>query len=119
MGDRTSGAGPVAAVADVRGFFETWTLFFYKGRADLVAFDAGGTVGVTDDNFVADVGTFALETLGAEIMRVIKNTLWVDIIQTVEAHFLGNRGGILAEVTGDLLKREAIIQGIFNKASVL
>ena len=109
----------MAAVTDIRCFFQTQALLLHKGGAGLVAFDAGGTVGVTDDNFVADVGTFALETLGAEIMKVLKGTLWLVTIQTVEAYFPGNRGGILAEVTGDLLKREAIIQGIFNKASVL
>ena len=109
----------MAAVTDIRCFFQTQALLFHKGGADLVAFDAGGTAGVTDDNFPTDVGAFALEALRTEVVRVIEDTLWLDIIETVEADLFGDRGGILAEVASDLLKRKPIIEGILDKAAVV
>jgi hypothetical protein len=100
----TKVAFPGASVAYVRSFVQTGTGFFYKTRADTVAFVAGSAHGITDNQFVAGVCLFATKSVNAKVIRIIEAATIPSVQNPVEPNFLGDGGRILTQEFRNVLK---------------
>jgi hypothetical protein len=104
MRDRASGFQFRAAIADIRCFVQTAALFLGKRFTDMVAFVAGSTIRVTDNDLFADIDPLTTKAFCAEIIRVVENPSGLHIIQSVKPDFFRNSSWILTEKTGYVLK---------------
>ena len=94
-------------------------MFKHKAFAVLVAYMTGVAEVVTDDQLIADVGFSAAEPMDTEVVGVIEGSPVPGIEGTMEFHLFGDRGGILAEVSGDVLKGRILIQCLFDVLAVI
>jgi hypothetical protein len=65
---------------------------------------------ITDDELAADIGPFAGKTFGAEVVRIVERSDVPGVKGTMKLHLLGDGGGILAEISGDVLKGSVFVQ---------
>jgi hypothetical protein len=104
MRNRASGFQFRAAIADVRCFVQTAALLLCKRFTDMVAFVAGSTIRITDNDLFADIGPLTAKAFCAEIIRVVENPSGLHIIQSVKPDFFRDGSWILTEKTGYILK---------------
>ena len=108
----TAGVACFTAVAHIRRTFQLLTIFFLEFRAMLVA------SAVTGCTWLAPFPT----TAGTQISGVFTGKpmlAWIKFAAAfldneVAAHFLGNRCGVLADDSADLLEAGAVTKGFFN-----
>ena len=77
-----------AAIADIRGLIQPAALLFDESGADLVAFNTGSAMGVTDHDLPAYIGALAPETFRAEAVWVVKDPFRLYVIEPVQPDFL-------------------------------
>lgn len=118
MGDGAMVDGLGASVADIRSFIETVTAFPYKVGAGLVAGRTGGAFHITKHDLMAHIRLPAVIAVDAEVMGIIKSAFVTPVTEAVGSDLLGDGSRIFAEIFGDLLKREPLIQGSFNISAV-
>ena len=87
--------------------------------ADLVAFEAGTALPVTDEELLTNIGPLAAEAVDTEVLRIIEAAFVPGIHGAVELYLLGDRGRILAEVAADVPEGTPVRDGIGNVLSVL
>ncbi|MEY8332492.1 hypothetical protein AALB53_05185 [Lachnospiraceae bacterium 47-T17] len=90
-----------AAVTHERSFFYVKAMFTFKTAAYIIALVAGSAHGITDEDFIACIGLFTMESMNAEIMWVIKAATVPCVDRSMAENFLGNGGRILAQEFGD------------------
>ncbi|MEG1145723.1 MAG: hypothetical protein RSE05_10225 [Clostridium sp.] len=83
MWNSTSGLGFQASIAGVGSFLQTIAMFFFKAVTNLITFTARSAFGITDDNLFTDIGSLAPKTFGAKVMRIVKYSFGLDIIQAM------------------------------------
>jgi hypothetical protein len=98
-----------ASVAYVRSLVQTRTGFFYKTRADTVAFVAGSAHGITNDEFVTGVCLFTTKSVYTKVIRTIEATTIPSVQYPVETNFLGDGCGILTEKFRDVLEGNTLV----------
>jgi hypothetical protein len=109
MRNRASGFQFRAAIADIRCFVQTAALLLGKRFTDMVAFVAGSTIRVTDNDFFTDIGSLTTKAFCAEIIRVVENPSGLHVIQSVKPDFFRDGSWILTEKTGDVLKGLSLV----------
>lgn len=77
MWDSALAFGLWASIADIRGLIQPAALLLDESVTDLVAFDAGSAMDITDYDLSAYIGALTPETFGAEVVRVVKYSLWL------------------------------------------
>lgn len=85
----------------------------------LIAFMTRAAFLVTDDHFLTDIGFPTVIPVNAEIVRVVEAALVPGILNSVKSDFLGNGCRIFTQISGDILERASIIQGVLNKQTVI
>ena len=115
----TAVAGLITAVADKGSFFHPGAVFQNEPIAGLITEMAVSAEVVTDDELTADVGSFAGKAFGTEVVRIIERSYVPGIKGTMELHFFGDGGGILAKILCDILKGCSLIQRLFDVLSVI
>ncbi len=81
-------------------FFYLPAVFTFKTAAHIVALMAGSAHVVTDENFIACVGLFTMESVDAEVVWVVKTATVPCIDGSMTPYLLGNGGRILAGIFG-------------------
>jgi hypothetical protein len=119
MRNRASGFQFRAAIADVRCFVQTAALLLCKRFTDMVAFVAGSTIRVTDNDLFTDIDPLTTKAFCAEIIRVVENPSGLHIIQSVKPDFFRDGSWILTEKTGYVLKGLSLVQGVLNVLTVI
>ena len=94
-------------------------MFKHKAFAVLVAYMTGVAEVVTDDQLIADIGSFTAEAMDAEVVGVVERTFVPGVERPVPADFFGDGGGILAEIFGDILERLTLVQSLLNEPPVI
>ena len=109
MGNGTMIDGFGASVADIGSFIQTVTAFPEEIRTGLVAGRAGSAFHLTEDDLAACISFSAVITVDTEVVGVKKSAFVIPVAETVSPDFLGDGSRILAEISGGLLKRKALI----------
>ena len=109
VGDITTAVWFRTAITYVRRFFQSQALFLHERFAYLVAFDAGRTFRIADDELFTDIDLLAGKPFGTEVVWVIKDLLWIDVAGPVEAYLFGDGGRVFAQEPGDILKRNIFV----------
>ena len=76
-----------AAVANERGFLNTFAFFLFKARTNGIAKKTGFAISVTDDDFVTSINLFAIETMNTKVVRVDKTPTVVSVDNTIKPNF--------------------------------
>ena len=108
-----------ASVADIRGFVQASTAFFFEVLAGLIAGGARSAFDTAEDDLAADIGLFAVIPMDTEILSIIKGAFVIPVRQAMGLYFLGNSRGILAQETSDILKGSAFVKLVFDVDTVL
>ena len=74
-------------------------VFTFKTAAHIVALVAGYAHGVTEENFIACIGLFAMESVNSEVVWIVKIATIPCINGSMTPYLLGNGGWILAEIS--------------------
>ena len=119
IGNGAAVDGLGASIAHVRGPVKAVTALLYKITAGLVAGRTGSAFDPADTDLPADVGLRAVVAVDTEVVCIVKSSFVVPVTDPVEADFLGDGGGILTEVLGDLLEGQAVIERMFDVLPVL
>ena len=109
----------VATVANKRGSRYACTILSLKTGADCITSQAGFAVDVADLNLATGIRFLAVKTMDAEVVRIDKTATVEGIHTPVEHHLLGDGGGILAEVLGDLSEGLTFIERLLDVLTIL
>ena len=109
----------LTAVADKRSIIDPGALFKHKVLTVLVAYVTGAAEVVTDDQLIADIGSFTAEAMDAEVVGIVERTSVPRVERPVPADFFGDGGRILAEIFGDILERLTLVQRLLNELPVI
>ena len=102
------------AVADIRSPVKSWAAFFFEVLAGLVTGRTGSTFDPAQDNLSAGVGLLAVIAVDTEVFGIIEGPFVIPVRKAVSPDFFRDRGRILAQEPGNILKRCAFVQFIFN-----
>ncbi len=91
----------------------------FKPVTYVVAYMAGTTVSVTDDEFVAGVGLFAVETVDTKVIGISEAAPVPCIGGSVFKDFIRDCGRVFAQVLCYFTEGHSLIQGLFNKNAVI
>ena len=97
-------------VTNIRSPIEPTAFFFFKTGADLIALGTGSTFDIANDDLIADIGLTAVKTMHTEIVPINETSFVPGVCEPVKPYFFRNSSGILAEKSGNVLKRTAVIQ---------
>lgn len=103
-----------ASVAYIWCFVESIASLLDKIRASLITGRTGSAFDTTEDDFVARIGFLAVIPVDTKVMRVVKTAFMIPVTEPVPSDFLRDRCGILAKISGDILKGIAGVEGLFN-----
>ena len=93
-----------AAIAYIGCLVQTVAAFPDKVGACLVAGGTGRTLYPAKNNLVASIGLITTIPLLTEVLFVVKGAFVEPVIQAVRLDLLGDRGGILAKESGNILE---------------
>lgn len=88
------------AIAYERCFFYLSAVFTFKTAVHIVALVAGSAHVVTEEDFIACIGLFTMESVNTEVVWIVKTATIPCINGSMTSYLLGNGGWILAEIFG-------------------
>ena len=117
--DGTLMARRAASVANKRGLRYACTILSLKTGADRITSQAGFTVDVADLNLSTGIRLLTVKTMDAEVVWIDKAATVECIHTPVEHHLLGDGGGILAKVLGDLPEGFTLVKRLLDVLTIL
>lgn len=88
MGDGTVIDFLRAAITDIRRFIKSFTVFFLKVLASLIAGRTGSAFDTTQDDFATGIGFLTMIAMDTEIFGIIKSSFVVPGEETMGSYFL-------------------------------
>lgn len=107
------------AITHIRSVLNLSALFLLKAGTDVVAFEAGATVSVTDNDFAASIHLFTVIAMDAEVMGIVKAPAMEGVYDPMIPDLFRDSRGIFAEVLGNLTERFLFIKGFFDVLPIL
>jgi hypothetical protein len=77
-----------AAITDIRCFIKSFTVFFLKVLASLIAGRTGSASDTTQDDLATGIGFLTMIAVDTEVFGVIKSTFVVPVGETMDSYFL-------------------------------
>ena len=102
------------AVADIRSPVKSWAAFFFEVLAGLVTGRTGSAFDPAQDNLSAGVGLLTVIAVDTEVFGIIEGSFVIPVRKAVSPDFFRDRGRILAQEPGNILKECALVQFIFD-----
>ena len=102
------------AVADIRSPVKSYAALFFEVPAGLVAGRTGCTFDPAQDNLSAGVGLLTVIAVDTEVFGIIEGAFVIPVRKAVGPDFFRDRGRILAQEPGNIFKRCAFVQFIFD-----
>ena len=103
-----------AAVADIRSPVKSYAVLFFEVPAGLITGRAGSAFDPAQDNLSASVGLPTVIAVGTEVFGIIEGPFVIPVRKAVGPDFFRDRGRILAQEPGDIFKRCAFVQFVFD-----
>ena len=103
-----------AAVADIRSPVKSYAALFFEVPAGLITGRAGSAFDPAQDNLSAGVGLLTVIAVDTEVFGIIEGAFVIPVRKAVGPDFFRDRGGILAQEPGNIFKRCAFVQLIFD-----
>ena len=103
-----------AAVADIRSPVKSYTALFFEVPAGLITGRAGSAFDPAQDNLSAGVGLLTVIAVDTEVFGIIEGAFVIPVRKAVGPDFFRDRGRILAQEPGNIFKRCAFVQFIFD-----
>ena len=108
-----------ASVTDIRRFIQTRATFLFEVRTGLVAGRTGSTFYAAKNDLSAGIGLFAVVSMDAEVLCIVKGSFVIPVRKPVSLYFLGNGGWILAQIPGNVLKGCSFVQFVFDILAII
>ena len=102
------------AVADIRSPVKSCASLFFKVFAGLITGRERSAFDSAPDNLSIGVGLFTVIAVDTEVFGIIEGAFVIPVRKAVAPDFFRDRGGILAQEPGNIFKRCAFVQFIFD-----
>ena len=107
------------AVADIRSPVKSYAALFFKVSAGLITGGAGSAFDPAQDNLSAGVGLLTVIAVDTEVFGIIESPFVIPVRKAVGPDFFRDRSGVLAQEPGNIFKRCAFVQFVFDIDTVL
>ena len=104
----------VASVADTRSPVKSYAALFFEVPAGLITGSAGSAFDLAQDNLSAGIGLPTVIAVDTEVFGIIEDPFVIPVRKAVGPNFFRDCGGILTQEPGNIFKRCAFVQFIFD-----
>jgi hypothetical protein len=117
--DRASIARFPAAVADIGSLVQPRAAFTLEPAAYLIALVTGPAFLVTNNYLLTNIGFSAVKAMDTKVVGIIETPLVPGVLDPVKPDLFGDRCRVFAQVFCDLLEAGLLVEGTFNKHTVV